>query len=185
MPILVFSVGQIAGVLLGIAALAYLVLALRSVRRFKERPARMDGWHPPVSVLKPVCGNSPELYECLRSFCEQDWPSYEVLFGAHTDDDAAVDVVRRLIAELPGRDLRLVVDGTLAGPNRKAANLANICRSARHDIIVISDSDVRVDRECIASLGRAICRAVGRCRGCDLQRLGGWRGACALWRALH
>ena len=152
MPILVFSVGQIAGVLLGIAALAYLALALRSVRRFKERPARMDGWHPPVSVLKPVCGSNPELYECLRSFCEQDWPSYEILFGAHTDDDAAVDVVRRLIAELPGRDLRLVVDGTLAGPNRKAANLANICRSARHDIIVISDSDVCVDRECIASL---------------------------------
>lgn len=152
MPIFVLSIGQIAGVLLGAAALAYLALALRSVRRFKERPGKVHGWHPPVSVLKPVYGNDPHLYECLRSFCEQDWPVYEVIFGAHSEDDPAIPVVRRLIAEFPERDLRLVVDGALAGPNRKAANLANIYRSARHDIIVLSDSDVRVDRDCVAAM---------------------------------
>jgi ceramide glucosyltransferase len=152
MPILVLSAAQIAGVLLGAGGLAYLALALRSVRRFKERPARVDGWRPPVSVLKPVCGSSPQLYECLRSFCEQDWASYEVIFGAHSEDDPAVEVVRRLIREFPERDLRLVVDSALAGPNRKAANLANIYRSARYDIIVLSDSDVRVDGDCLASM---------------------------------
>jgi ceramide glucosyltransferase len=152
MPILVLSTIQIAGVLAGAGALAYLALALRSVGRFKERPARISGWQPPVSVLKPVHGNAPYLYECLRSFCVQDWPSYEVIFGAHSEDDPAVAVVRALIAEFPDRDLRLIIDGALAGPNRKAANLANIYRSARHDVIVVSDADVRVDRDCLASM---------------------------------
>jgi ceramide glucosyltransferase len=152
MPLLVLSPAQIVGVLLGAAALAYLALALRSLGRFRERPTRVLDWHPPVSVLKPVCGTSPGLYECLRSFCEQDWPTYEVIFGAHSEDDPAVEVVRRLMRELPHQDLRLVVDGTLAGPNRKAANLANIYRSARYDIIVLSDSDVRVDGNCLASM---------------------------------
>lgn len=152
MPILVFSLAQIVGIPLGAAALAYLVLALRALRRFRERPARAPDWHPPVSVLKPVYGASPGLYECLRSFCEQDWPTYEVIFGAHTEDDPAVEVVRRLIHDLPDRDLRLIVDGALAGPNRKAANLANIFARARYDIIVLADSDVRVDRNCLASM---------------------------------
>lgn len=152
MPLFVPSPLQIAGVILGAGALAYLVLALRSVWRFKEKPVRAEGWQPPVSVLKPVHGNAPYLYECLRSFCEQDWPEYEVIFGAHSEDDPAVPVVRKLIAEFPERDLKLVVDTALAGPNRKAANLANIYASARHDIIVLSDSDVRVDRDCLASM---------------------------------
>jgi ceramide glucosyltransferase len=159
MPIFVLSAAQIAGILLGVAGLAYLVLAWLALGRFKERSERIEGWNPPVSVLKPVCGADPGLYECLRSFCDQDWPVYEVIFGAHSADDPAVGVVRRLIGEFPHRDLRLVIDGALAGPNRKAANLANIVRSARHDIIVLSDSDVRVDRDCLASMAAPFARS--------------------------
>jgi ceramide glucosyltransferase len=88
----------------------------------------------------------------LRSFCIQDWPEYEVIFGAHTADDPAIDVVRRLIDEFPDRDLRLVVDGRLYGPNRKASNLANIYEVAKHDIVILADSDVRVDGNCIAAM---------------------------------
>src|SRR5262245_41823768 len=162
MPICALSVSQVLGVLLGLAGLAYLVLALRSTSRFRESPGRVPGWHPKVSVLKPIHGTAPHLYECLRSFCEQDWPEYEVIFGAHTDTDPAVDVVQRLIAELPHHNLRLVVDGSLAGPNRKAANLANICKVAQHDIIVLADSDVRVDRNCIAAMAAPFAeRTVG------------------------
>jgi len=112
----------------------------------------VPGWYPGVSILKPVRGTSPELYACLRSFCEQDWPEYEVIFGVHTHDDPAIEVVERLIAELPHRNLRLVVDDRLSGPNRKASNLANICRVARHDLLILADSDVRVDRNCIAAM---------------------------------
>jgi ceramide glucosyltransferase len=158
MPVLVLSAVQIVGILVGAAGLAYLILALRALLRFKERSERIEGWTPPISVLKPVCGADPGLYECLQSFCDQDWPDYEVIFGAHSEDDPAVAVVRRLIADFTHRDLRLVIDGALAGPNRKAANLANIVRSARHDIMVLSDSDVRVDRDCLASMAAPFSR---------------------------
>jgi ceramide glucosyltransferase len=152
MPLFVVSIPQIAGLILGLAALAYLVLALRATWRFRERAVRPEGWQPAVSVLKPVHGDSPYLYDCLKSYCDQDWPKYEVIFGAHTANDPAVAVVQRLIKDLPDRDIRLVIDESLSGPNRKAANLANIAKTARYDIIVLSDSDVRVDRDCVASM---------------------------------
>ena len=151
-PILVLSTAQIAGLLLGLAGLSYLILALRVTFRFRECPGSVPDWNPPVSVLKPICGRHPYLYECLRSFCDQDWPSYEVIFGAHSDDDPAVEVVQRLIQEFPDRKLRLVVDGSLAGPNRKVSNLANIYKKAQHDIVLLADSDVLVDRNCIAAM---------------------------------
>ena len=152
MPVFVFSIWQCAGVALGLAGLAYLVLAVRAVARFRERAVFGLDPRPGVSVLKPVYGNNPQLYESLRSFCLQNYPRYEVIFGAHTPDDPAIAVVNRLIAENPGLDLRLVVDETLAGPNRKAANLANIARTAKYDIFVLADSDVRVDQDCVASM---------------------------------
>ena len=152
MPIVVLSAAQIAGVLLGLAGLSYLVLALRATHRFRERADVVAGWHPPVSVLKPLFGNPLYLCECLRSFCDQDWPAYEVIFGVHSEDDAAVPVVQRLIREYPDRSLRLVVDGSLAGPNRKVSNLANIYKAAKHDILLLADSDLRADRNCIAAM---------------------------------
>lgn len=152
MPFFVFSVWQFAGVAVGLAGLAYLVLAVRVTWRFRERAVFGSKPRQAVSVLKPVYGTNPYLYESLRSFCLQNYPKYEVIFGAHTPDDPAVAVVNRLIAENPDLDLRLVVDDTLAGPNRKAANLANIARTAKYDIFVLADSDVRVDQDCVASM---------------------------------
>lgn len=152
MRLLIISPAQVSGMLLGLGALAYLLIALWSTWRFRERANPAPGWYPPISVLKPVFGNAPRLYECLRSFCEQDWPDYEIVFGAHAEDDPAVDIVRRLIRELPDRDIRLVIDADLAGPNRKAANLTNIYKAAHHDIIVLSDSDVWVDSHCLAAM---------------------------------
>ncbi len=152
MPIVVLSAAQIAGILLGLAGLFYLVLALRATFHFHERAGVSARWHPPVSVLKPVFGSPPHLYECLRSFCDQDWPTYEVIFGAHSDGDPAVAVVQRLIREFPDRSLRLVVDGSPVGPNRKVSNLANIYKAAKHDTLLLADSDLRVDRNCIAAM---------------------------------
>lgn len=152
MALFVVSIWQILGVVIGIAGLAYLMLAIRATRKFREQPTKGLEPLPGVSVLKPVYGDTSTLYDCLRSFCDQDYPRYEVIFGAHTADDPAVAVVNRLISEFPDRDLRLVVDETLAGANRKAANLANIMKRAKFDIIVLADSDVRVDRNCVASM---------------------------------
>ena len=151
-PVFVVSPFQLAGLVLGLSALAYLMLVLRSIWNYHEQAPRMRDWRPPVSILKPIYGTEPHLYDCLRSFCEQDWPCYEVIFSAHSPEDPAVAVVHRLLAELPERDIRLVIDTALAGPNRKAANLANGYKHARYDIIILSDSDVVVDRDCIAAM---------------------------------
>jgi ceramide glucosyltransferase len=152
MPIFVLSVWQIAGILLGIAGLAYLTVAIRATWRFRERAVFGIEPRKGVSVLKPVHGDGAYLYESLRSFCLQDYPKYEVIFGVHTPDDTALPIINRVIAEHPDLDLRLVVDGTLAGPNRKASNLANIAKVAKYDLFLLSDSDVRVDQNCIASM---------------------------------
>jgi len=152
MPFFVLSPIQIAGITLGLASIAYLLLALRAVGLFRERAEPKPGWRPAVSILKPVCGRSDTLYDCLRSFCDQDWPNYEVIFGVHTATDAAIPVVERLIREFPQVPIRLVVDESLAGNNRKAANLANIFKAARHDILLLSDADVCVGRDCVAAI---------------------------------
>src|SRR5262249_22729660 len=102
------------------AGVVYQLVAARAVQRFAARTA-VD-WQAPApaaTILKPVYGNDAELYENLKSFCCQDYPEFQVIFGAGDASDPAVAVVRRLIEELPEADLRLVIDGRLHGTNRK------------------------------------------------------------------
>jgi len=141
---------------LGLAAAsgAYLLLALWRVAmsRFDTALPRAasPSFLPPVTVLKPLCGAEPRLYECLRSFCEQDYPDMQIVFGVGDSGDGAIPVVKRLIAEFPGRDLALVIDGGVHGSNLKVGNLVNMARLAKHDIIAVSDSDILVARDCLA-----------------------------------
>jgi ceramide glucosyltransferase len=142
---------------MGVAALGLLYVALMSaVLLLKRRPAASKPRsRPPITVLKPVCGAEPHLYENLRSYCEQRYPDYQVVFGARDATDPALAVVRRLIAELPERDLALVVDGRVIGRNYKVSNLANMMRLARHDIIVMADSDTRVGPDYLDAVAAA------------------------------
>lgn len=139
-----------------VAACAYVVVAFVGVRRFRRRASRRlpDGFTPPVTMLKPVCGLDFELYENLRSFCEQDYPCYQVLFAVRAADDPAVAVIERIIAELPGRDVSLVVDPRVHGPNLKVSNLVNAFSAAKHDVLIISDSDMRVGPDYLTSVAR-------------------------------
>lgn len=100
---------------------------------------------PAVTILKPLHGEEPGLYENLRSFCAQEYPDFQVVFGVHHGGDPAVAVVHRLQQEFPQRDLQLVIDGRVLGANRKVGNLHNMLGSARHDVLVLSDADVRVE----------------------------------------
>jgi ceramide glucosyltransferase len=141
------------GALAGLAASAYLVVALWHVARW--RPAVPPAASPdpvPVTILKPVCGAEPRLYDCLRSFCALARPDTQLVFGVADPADAAVPVIRRLIAEFPGRDLALVVDAATHGANRKVGNLVNMMAQARHDLIVVSDSDSFITDSGLASL---------------------------------
>ncbi len=127
-----------------IAGLAQALAGSLLVMRFASRRADPAATLPPVTVLKPLYGDEPLLEQALASICEQDYPDWQVVFGVQRHDDPAVAVVDRLRARFPDRDLVLVVDPTLHGPNRKVGNLMNMLPSARHDVLVIADSDLHV-----------------------------------------
>jgi len=84
------------------------------------------------------------LYENLRSFCLQDYRSFEIVFGVRYLHDPAVAVVERLRHEFPGLELKLVADSRTIGTNLKVSNLANLVRHAKHDTLIVADSDMRV-----------------------------------------
>lgn len=143
---------QTAGVVLFAGGTAYLLLALWHVARFRPRPAS-GAATPAVTVMMPAHGATPRLYECMRAVCEQDYPAeYQVVFGLHSEDDAARPIIERLMAELPGRDIQLVIDATRIGANPKNCNLANMMKAVRHDILVMVDSDVIVERDFLRAI---------------------------------
>jgi ceramide glucosyltransferase len=99
---------------------------------------------PSVSILKPLKGADPEMYESFRSHCLQNYPEYEIVFGLSEADDPALELVKRLKQEFPEQAIRTLVCGQRLGANIKVSNLAQMAREARFDIFVISDSDIRV-----------------------------------------
>jgi ceramide glucosyltransferase len=140
-------------VLLSIS-IVYSILVLLRVSLFRL-PGKPDGtFTPPVTLLKPICSLDPEpvLYDCLRSFCEQDYPSYQIVFGVRKPDDPAVAVIERLLRDMPHLDATFVVDGRVYGANRKLSNLTNMYEAARHDILVSADADGRVGPEYLRSV---------------------------------
>lgn len=142
-----------AGLLsLGFAA-GYSLLTLLAVAGWRHRgcPA---GSRPTlaVTVLKPLCNDEPHLYEHLRTFCRQDYPDFQLVFGARDLTDPALQAVRRLIAEFPRLQIDVVVDPALHGKNYKISNLINMLRRARHDVLVVADSDTWVGSDYLASV---------------------------------
>ncbi|TKC86787.1 glycosyltransferase [Trinickia terrae] len=99
----------------------------------------------PVSVLKPLCGAEPRLYENLATFCEQNHPRFQLLFGVSSPADPAIAVVRRLQAAYPSLDIELVVDSRVHGQNLKVSNLINMAERAKHEVIIVADSDIAVE----------------------------------------
>jgi ceramide glucosyltransferase len=139
--------------LLGAAAVAYSVLAWLAVyaqARSSCSSVRRD--MPPVTILKPLCGAEEETYECLRSFCDQRYPKFQVVFGIADPADAAIAIAQRLQVEFPERDLQIVIDGRQHGSNRKVSNLINMFPFASHDYLVLSDSDVRVTSDYLSKV---------------------------------
>lgn len=136
--------------LLGVAALPfiYYFLTLYSSYRFFRR-APDDGkfpisFTPPVSILKPIRGLDPDAYENFASFCRQDYLDYEMLFCVGAPDDPVLPVIERLRRDFPERQIRVIFQNGNHGSNDKVAKLARLTSEARHETLVISDSDVRV-----------------------------------------
>ncbi|MGB8698286.1 MAG: bacteriohopanetetrol glucosamine biosynthesis glycosyltransferase HpnI [Thermosynechococcaceae cyanobacterium] len=102
---------------------------------------------PPISILKPICGLDRDSYEKLSSFCQQDYPVYQIIFGVRDSEDSAIPVLRKIIADFPHVDIRLAINDRVIGNNLKVSNLANIVPYARYDLLLISDSDIRVGKD--------------------------------------
>ena len=135
-----------------VPAWAYLAGTAVAAIRFASRATPTGAERPPVSLLKPLHGAEPDLYENLRSFAEQDYPVVQVVLGVNDAKDGALPVARALVRDLPDRDIALVVDPRVRGGNQKVANLENMLRAARHEILVLADSDMRVDRHYLAAV---------------------------------
>lgn len=131
----------LAAAAVGTAVLLVQLVALR--RHLGRAPAAPRG-RPAVSILKPLCGADDELERNLECFAALDWPDYEVVLGVRDAGDAACPVARRLEARHPGR-FRLVLQRGEPGLNPKVNQLVTLAREARHDVLVVSDSNVRVE----------------------------------------
>lgn len=114
---------------------------------------------PPVSILKPLKGVDPEIWENFCSHCEQEYPEFQLIFGVSDPADPAVEVVRKLRAKYPNLSIELIVCDRVLGANIKVSNLAQMLPSARHEVLLVNDSDIRVPadylRKVIAPLADA------------------------------
>lgn len=177
------TLAPILGHALLIATGGYALLSLLACRWWQRRVQR-----PPavsetraVSVLKPLYGDEPGLYDNLRSFCLQDHPHYQLVFGLHGADDAALATVERLRAEFPQQDIAVVIDARVHGLNLKVSNLINLLPQARHDWLLLADSDIHAPPDLLRrisapladpTVGVASCLYRGRALGGLWSRLG-------------
>lgn len=137
-----------------IASLAFYLLAgfglvsfLRDRRKKFEQANRPGRALPPVSVLKPLKGVDPEIWDSFCSQCEQDYPEFQIIFGVSDPRDPAIEVVRRLRTEYPKCNIELVDCQRILGANVKVSNLVQMLPAARHEILLVSDSDIRVPKD--------------------------------------
>jgi len=133
----------IAG-LFALIGIAQLWVGVYLIKQFCAAPVPVLLSHPPVSILKPLCGVEPLTELALESFFLIDYPDYEIIFGVQDATDPVIPIVGMLRDRYPERTVKLVVDATLHGTNRKISNLINMLPSCTHDTLVMSDADIHV-----------------------------------------
>jgi ceramide glucosyltransferase len=147
----------IAAIGCGYLIAAAILLGRSGDDRNDAHPASDPATRPAVTILKPLAGDEPGLYENLASFCVQDYSDrVQIICGVDDPADGAVAVVERVQKAHPACDLALVVAAEAQGRNRKVANLGNLARRIAHDLIVVADSDIRVAPEYLARIVAAL-----------------------------
>jgi ceramide glucosyltransferase len=139
---------------ISLGALAYVLLAIWCVGRLPREAEQPSERLPGITVLKPLCGDEPRLRETLLSFCRQDFPApLQIVFGVRSATDGALPIARELKQEHPNLDIDIVVDPRVYGPNFKASNIINMLPVAKHDVIVVSDSDIVAAPDSLRQIG--------------------------------
>src|SRR6266403_571911 len=173
---------------LAAAPLVYYALSLYCVlgyfRALRGSPFLKSSYYPPVSILKPVRGVDCEAYENFASYCLLDYPEYELIFAVADSDDPAVPVIEKLKTDFPRCCIRLIKGAERIGANRKVNSLCRLVGEAKYDLVVMSDSDVRVAPDYLETVVRpfadpqvgavtAFCRCItGGSVAADLGALG-------------
>jgi ceramide glucosyltransferase len=184
----VLSMLRLAVLVLAAGPLVYYLLSLYCTieyfRALRKLPPRDNSFAPPVSILKPVRGVDSEAYENFASYCRLDYPEYELVFAMADPDDPVIPVIEKLQRDFPETRIRFVTDVPRVGENNKVNSLCRLVKEARYDLLVMTDSDVRVPRdylrEVVAPFGDRRVGAVTsfyRCAGggtlaADLDMLG-------------
>ena len=178
----VLTAAGTVGCLLFYALSAVGLVSFLSARR--KQSAQPAVQLPPVSILKPLKGVDPEIWESFCSHCEQDYPEYQLIFGISDPDDPAVELVHRLQTKYPQRQIELIECTAILGTNVKVSNLAQMLPAARHEMLLVNDSDIRVPRDYLrrvvspladSSIGLVTCLyrgAAGKAPGSRLEALG-------------
>jgi len=132
-----------------LAPLVYYCLAIFSTWNYFRRGNKPTSTEPrptpPVSILKPVCGVDPGLYENFASMCRLDYPEYEIVFGVRAADDPVVALIEKLQRDFPEKPIKLIVGIEQLGPCRKSNTLCRLVKEAKYELLVINDSDVQVE----------------------------------------
>ena len=134
------------------AGAAYLALAVMQLARFARRRVCETTQTPRISVLKPLYGAEPGLYEALASFCDQDYPDFEIVFCLHDESDAAAPIVARLAREFTQVPIRVAYGENARIVNPKIANLAKPGAEPRGEIVVLADSDIWTGRDYLRAI---------------------------------
>ena len=145
-----------AAALMVCVGLAQGLFGLVLVRRFRAAAPASAAARPAITVLKPLHGAEPLLERALESLCRQDYGEFQIVFGVQSLHDPAIAVVERLRLRFPWIDIALVVDGRAHGRNHKVGNLINMLPAARHDVLVIADSDVHAAPDYLARIADAL-----------------------------
>ena len=146
--IVIFSILSIGSVIY------YLYSLYATIIFFKQKQEIDPDFSPPLTILKPLCGADWESYTTLSSFCQQDYPLYQMIFSVQDSQDPSIEIVQKIQQDFPDLDIELVIGDreTALGINPKINNLANGATKTKYPILVISDSDIQVEKDYLKTI---------------------------------
>jgi ceramide glucosyltransferase len=140
-----------------LSAIWFYIYSIYAAHDLFARESKINGdFFPPISILKPLRGVDSFAYENLSSFCRQNYPKFQIVFGTLDPDDPAVAVAKQIQDDFPNVDIRIVTNGRQIGSNLKVSNLANMQAQATYPLLLISDSDIRVGPDYLSKVARPV-----------------------------